>query len=1096
MLDMKKNKFKNNKLLKILAWTGFGVVVAGTIAGTTVGIVNITKDSSINEGTSFDDSIETVINIAVDQNKTEQENLAIVEDVSNRIITQVKNLGVSQVEIKSSIQNLPVNVSSGSTDNTYVEYVQYGAIHIFTEQNIPQYVIDFDSKNYVDNAMAKLSLFNALSNNYNYNLEAFNTNSGEVINESGRPESSKVNKNFNEIYQINSSDNVAFRNDSSINIPLSKKNNKDWNLDVFQQQFTDVYNWDGNGSRSDAMNGTNNEDEANTKSIETLANESDQNQNSDNSDSNDTESYIKTPPELTYLFWENRTGLINKLQLLATVGYLNSNSDVLFESSDKNNSEYKNDPYNFQASTIKNLYDQFGGNSDGDEKYFMDYVVSKSSSYGSIMYQLYEANQYSYGINDKNDDPLLTLLSDFFNSSSYKNSSVTFDSDPETYDFLYSWNAEKISLFNSYLVPIDYNNFFNYFTDNTDSEDTNEIKTTYKSQNFNIANSESSNADINYLIDLINNASYHNPILLTQLFLPTLNLDISPKEIYNDLIQFFNSIVHQYPKYFSNSVTNISPFNAILIGISVLILLIGIIVSILYRFPGVLAFLTCAFSLGLSFIMMMSLNSLFSISSYLALIISTISAFIPFINCQFTLRNSIRYNRNNLYNAFLNSIRTFIKTSIVTYVPMLIISLTFLFFGKYQINEFGSSLIILVFANLISSCILFLILYSLTYLLIYKKNPRFILTKPYISILNKLKFRGIKLSINSTNSKLDLIVNKIFKINKRKFIILISILGSLLLLGIIGCILFATIKPSYTGNAYDSTQIVIYFDNNQLSNVDNLIDGIANSFNLNWESKNLIWNVCQNGEGNYISQYTLIANKSFNINDINNWIINNKDFNSLISNISFQTLNNTIPTILFDNAIKCMFIAIGFIAIFSLIYVNFLNFIPIMLITIISNIASIGFIALLRIPVDINTILVILALFVISNIIIFNSYNNILSKFNKKLEHNNYGIFKFCLSQYKIAFKLEIYILGMSLIYGLLLMLFTPTQFIFNQLILFINTFIITIISSLSSFILCTLMLIVREMYIKKVRKNKRNHVNKVVYDKIDEQLIVGINSH
>ncbi len=1096
---MKKNLFKNNKLIKILAWTGLGTLIAGGLAGTTVGIVNFSKDSSsVSKGTNFEDSVETVINVSVDQNKSEEENLAIIQDISNRVIENIESLGVSQIEIKSSIQYLPITINDNPT-RTNSAYIQYGSIHIFTEKNIPNFTIDFNSDNYVTRTLSKLSLYYSLSNNFNYNLEAINvSNGGKIIDESGLPDSSKINKNFNEIYQINSNNNIAFRNESSINIPLSKVNNQDWNLDIMQKQFTEVYKWDGTTPREDAMNGSN--DESATYSSYYLLNENQFKEGEDSStDSSDSEeTFIKTTPKVTYLYWENRSGFINKLQLLATIAYLyaNKNNGGFHENNYNDYPDYKNDPYNFPITTIESLWEEFGGGTDSDEGLFLEYV--KGSDYFDIMQQLYDANQFSYGISDTNEDPLLKLLRDFFafNVNVYKNKGlVDFDPESPKYEFLYSWNAEKITLFNSYLTPIDYNNFFKFFTDNTDSEDTEVIKNSYVSQNFNISKTDSSVSNINSLVNLINNASYTNPILLTELTSPVFELNSSPMEIYNDLISYFNSFVYEYPSYLSNSVTKISSYNGVLIGISVLILIIGIIVSILYRFPGLISLLTSAFSFGLSFIMMMSLNTLFSVSTYIALIVSTICMFIPLINSQIHLRNSIRYNKNNLYNAFLNSIKSFIKTSIVTYIPLIIISLTFLFFGKNQVNEFGSSLIILLFANIISSCVLFLIIYSLSYFLIFKNNPKLVIPRPYINILNKLKVRGAKFSVSSTNSLLDIAINKLFSLNKVKFIIYSTTPIVLLLLGIIGCILFGTIGPSYMGNPYDSSQMVIYYNSSQSGDVQKMLSELTNHFNINWESSKIVSNIYKNGLGNNMYQYTLISKNTLNINEIFAWI-KTSPYSALTNNISFVTLNNTIPTLLFNNAIQVMLIATAFISIFSLIYVNFLNFIPILLITIITNLVSIGIIGILRIPVDINTIMIFLGIFIISNIFIFNTYNNILFKFNKKIEYSYKEIFNSCLKQLKHTIKLQTYILLMSIIYGLLLMLFVSTDLIFNQLILFIGTLTSFIITIPLSFIFCVLMLRLREWYITKVRKNKKSHINKVVYDKIDEQIIVGINAH
>lgn len=173
---MKKNIFKNNKVFKILAWAGFSTLMTGAIAGTVVGVVNFANNSSQNKGTNFEDSIETVVNVALEQDKTVYENNKVLEEISDKIITKVQNLGVSQISISSSIKYLPIVTTSSGTSTT--EYLQYGSIHIYTEQNIPNYVIDFDSDDYVSRVISKFSLYNAIANNYNYNLETVNLTNG------------------------------------------------------------------------------------------------------------------------------------------------------------------------------------------------------------------------------------------------------------------------------------------------------------------------------------------------------------------------------------------------------------------------------------------------------------------------------------------------------------------------------------------------------------------------------------------------------------------------------------------------------------------------------------------------------------------------------------------------------------------------------------------------------------------------------------------------------------------------------------------------------------------------------------------------------
>lgn len=1091
---MKKNIFKNNKLFKMLAWSGFSALMGGAIAGTTVGVVNFANNSSQNKGTNFEDSVETVINVGLEQDKTISENNKVLEEISNKIITKVQNLGVSQISISSSIRYLPIVINDTNSGTSSIEYLKYGAIHIYTEQNIPNYVIDFNSDDYVSRVMSKFALYNAIANNYNYKLETINLTDGSTSIPNN------VNSNFNTTYQINSSDNKATRNNNVIDIPLTLKEDKNWNLDIMQKQFTDVYKWDGETDRDEAMK-ADSSDSSDSSATRLLQSREDT--TTDESDGDATETFIKTTPELTYIFWQNRAGLINKLQLLSTIGYLYDNSSNFDEKKpDSSDSNYKNDPYNYPVTTINSFYDYFV-NTSSDDVAFIKWIENQNN-YFDVMMSLYISNQTSFGITNAND-PLISLLKDFFNSEEYKNSdsAIEFDDMYNGYDFLFSWNTEKISLLDGYLSTIDYNNFWNYFSDNTNSEDPEIIKTTYSTNKFTITSlKDESTSKINETVNLINNASFQNPIIVPDLASSIVNVSTS-NVIYKDFINFCNSFVFLYPNYLSKSITELSPYNGVLVGVSALILLIGIVVSILYRFPGIIAFITSAFSFGLSLIIINSLNSLFSISTFLSLIVSIICMFVPFINSQIHLRNSIKYNGNNLFNAYLNSIRSFIKTSITTYIPLIITSLVFLFFGNYQINDFGSSLVVILFSNVISSCFVFMILYGISYVLFLKNNPKFVLTKQYISILNKLKIRGAKISLNSSHNFIDKCLDKLLVVNKKSLIIYGIIPLFIILASIIGCILMATVGAKYVSNFYNLSQLNIYFNSNDLSAIDMIISKMTTELNIDWKDINILSDIYKNGDGIYVSQYILVSKNALNISEIFDWIkvngsieFNGKVFKLELNNVSSVTLNNTIPSLLFNNAIECIFISIAFISVFSLIYLNFLNFIPILLITIITNISTIGVMVILRIPFDINTIIVFLALYAISNVFIFNTYNNLLWKFNKKLPYSKQEIFTFVFKQLKISIKIQLFIIFTSLIYGLSLMLFVSTDLVYNQLMLFLGTIVIFIVSLPLCFVFVTLMLCFRELYIEKVRNNKKTHVNKVVYDKIDEQAVIGINTH
>ncbi len=1097
---MKKKWFQNHKWTKWISFFGLTSLICGSLAGLGVGIANFVTRGSSNKGTNFDDSIEIKININLDRNLTDEENLKVVEDVSNKITFQTQKLGVNSIEVKSSIEYLPISIQ----DN--ISNIPYGSIRVYTEKYIPGIAINYDSGNYVNDFLQKLSLYYALSNPYSLSLENVNVNNGLIINNN--------NINFDKTYQINNDISKATINKENIDMKLRNSANEisGWNLDNMQDQFTNVYKWDGEQERqyiSDSTLGDSSEKSTTTQSLIQTYDDS----SSDGSDST-TEPVIKEIPKESYIFWINRTGFINRLQFLATIGYLkyrvniNSN-DFIEESRPSDDSEFNpnNDPYKNQITTINNLYNSI---TNSDEIAFMDWAGNKTNYVGAMEF-LYYANQQDYGI-DRSVDPLIKLLKDFFSSNEYKNSekAISFES-ADIYEFLYSWNVEKIDLFSGWMYTIDYNNFFYFFSDNTDNPDNDlEItKTTYSSDSFSVKTEfvDPSVSNANYLIDSLNNGSYDETVIIPELLNNTLNSNINSQEIYSSLITYMNNIVFEYPNYLSNSITHLSAFNGSLVGVSVLLLVIGIIVSLLYKVPGVLGFIASLFSFGLSLIMMTSLNSIYSISSFLSLLIGVITMFLPIINSQNSLRNAIRYKKFNIFNSFVYSIKKFIKISIATFIPAVLISLVFLFFGKYRINELGSSLILVMFANIIAIGFIFLIMYSISYYLYFKNKPNLLVNASYVKKLDSLRFfNDNQNDVLISNSLIDKSINNLFNSSNfvKKLIWSLPIL--IIVLAVIGCVLLATIGPGYSQYFHYSTEIIINFNSADANGVEQFINAMSAENNLTWLSQELINNVYKNGNGDWISQIILISKNNMNVNQIMEWVLNNHirlDSNAInpttlwninIEDISYTTNNPYISNLLLTNAVNCMFISLAFLIIFSIVFFNIINFLPIFLISCFNIFISFGIINLLRIPVDINSIVVWLFVFTLSTIIIYNIYTELLFEFNKKENYTYKQIITKNIEQLRQNIKSSLYIIFSSLVYGLGIMLFISVEFIFNQLILFICILLLYFIICMLSLLFFSISMYLREIYLANVRKNKRNIDNKVIYDKVDEQAVIGIN--
>ena len=1064
MLDNFVKKAKSKSWLKILGWVVLALMMAASLFGIIFGIFNFAQHGTDNKGTSFSNSLQTKIEIQVDNNKSESEQLKQVQETANSITNQVKILGANQITIQSALE--PIKTGN-QTKNI-------GAIYIYTEEKFPGYNIDFDAEEPKEIYSQKLKLYYALTNSYKWQLEDpgiynikseepedSNSSSGDNETRTSTHANSiatldsssdeKPQKNFKTVYDLNTVKNKAEKDGYNVAFDLEKDGKQQqWNLDNFQKQFTKAFDWNGEGTRQEKVDG-------------------------------ETDTSNLPKPNEQIIFWKNRTGLINRLQIDAVLGYLNQSSNQTGLTAD-------------QVNTVRAMYNALSD----DDKKFADYAAN--NTYGgltSVLSTLQKANSLDYyeksdnntSGNRKNlsNDPLLNLLNSFYNyvdSSKYK---------IDEYNYLFSWNFKDLTLINQYFQPIDYANFFNFFSDNTDSKDKKVIRTEYKSDKFLSSQQASTASQFTDLISNLNDGSIQIPIInqyIEEIY-NTNGSSAGTSAIYNNITNFFNQSFTQQQSVVKNSITTLSAFNGTLVGLSALILIIGIIVSLIYRVPGFLSFLTAALSFTLSLVMFTGLQMLFSVDTYIALFVSIIAIFVPFLTSQNAFRNAVKFKKFNLLNAFIYSLKNFIKVAFTVYVAMAIIALVFLFFGSYQIKSFGSMLILSSFANIISCGFIYLIFYAMTYWLISSSFASTILPRKYVAIINEINmstFNDKNLIIENKQSILDKATSpfiKAFACNKWWSWI---ILAAFAIIGLVGAILLAVIGPGYSVYFKDSTELVLTFQSSNYQEVLKLVNGL----NIDWIQHDLIKGVYGNND---IWQLEMISKNVIHPEQVLD-SLKQETGNAIIQSISFRSTDDSMPMLLLNNAINCMLISLGFLAILSIITLNFVNFIPVFVLSGIYMITMFGFVGITRLPADINSIIMLCGVFAFSQMMIYTIYSNMKFEFNMKNRNNLKELFAFSLESTKNSFSIYALMFMMFGINSLIMMIFTSESFIFNQLILFINTITAYFVISIGVPLLFSLGMTLRELYLREVVTNKRLRIKHKEYDKVDEQEIYGINRH
>jgi SecD/SecF fusion protein len=145
---------------------------------------------------------------------------------------------------------------------------------------------------------------------------------------------------------------------------------------------------------------------------------------------------------------------------------------------------------------------------------------------------------------------------------------------------------------------------------------------------------------------------------------------------------------------FSNNIFDLNPLNSMILSALTIILLIGLIVSVLYRIPGLVAFLlsTCAIIVTVAILIASGYVISFGI------ILGIVLGYLLIIYSYFQLLSALKKNYRESENIIISLKKTikdcFLKIFDLCLI-MLIIALSFVYFGTLELSPFGMSLFIL-----------------------------------------------------------------------------------------------------------------------------------------------------------------------------------------------------------------------------------------------------------------------------------------------------------------------------------------------------------------------------------------------------------------
>lgn len=996
-----KIKFKQ-KWKKVLAFFGISTLTIAAIVGTGIGAANY-ANKNIKTG-DFGDKISARTQVLLNDFQTEAEQLNLLKTTANLSQKHLQALGVNNVSAKYAIYE---RINKNTKKHEKFGEIVYQFYPTNSKLDIVNFLTKTKPYEKINSKIQLLSLFTTANR-----LELQNISSLF----SPKPELSQ-NRDFDNTNWLtlnNDPKKISVKTTNNgqqveILLPKTSFDHQKFNLDFFAKEFDANFNFNPMGNKTRAQ------------AVATF----------------DRTKQKRKAPVNSWLLWVNRDGLIARFNMLLTLAHAQKQKYV--------------DPksWDYVDTVYKNL------NTNSEEKAFVDWLAKQDFDKYFI-----NTNSIIEPINVQTDQ-LLNIIRAFYQSSSHKVKIKNANNQDETQNFkdnemFYSWNINKLSLVRGFVYAIDYNNFFNYFLapkkdDKLTPAQQSIVKYTSDKLVLNKDNTTQS---------FINTA--HN---LKQYYLPTYFAQsvFSENNIKKDYAKTFYDLLNNFSTKPSNLkravIKTINPMDAILIGIAVLILIIAIIISLLYKIPGLIYSLLMAFSFVISLLLIKSSNLGFSTETYSALIIGICWPLLNLVDFNNHIKHLIQ-QKFSYKNALRISLNKTIVNQGMFYLLMIFISLVFMYFGKNNISIFGFNLILITFSCLLISYILFIVMMYMLWSLAHHL-PKLHLWRKYLvatNAINQNRFDD-KFEWNDQQKYQRLI----FKIMNQK-VYRISFLIFIFILAFIGLFILGFIVPNHSFSFGSVYELIMKSDLKDFNSHEfktildyKINDGVVS---MQFDAK----------KPNVLSEIDLIS-------------LNHRFSDAIVYRSSQYHLINNIT-----NSIAAYFIIFAIILIWSSIWLKPQSIIPIIINLICTSLISFGIAGLLRLfnnqisIIAINTSFVLMTSFSLHICLNLKRTLDLMKYVTKKQ-------LQFQIQDSLIKYFNTYNIIYIVILFALLwLMIFTPFVLIsFNAIILF------SLISTHYLSIIIIHYLWMKMVYISKGLLAKDDNADNV-YDKFDEQEIMNIN--
>ncbi len=870
-------------------------------------------------------------------------------------------------------------------------------------------------------------------------------------------------------------------------------------LSGFVRQFNNVFNWQGH-----------NDDPNEDYKWETP-------QDAYDGNSDPTTVLNDNAPQATWMLWTNRSGLINRLNYIALLASLSYS----FESvTDQNNLEYTywnqlvGDPNNSYSDfkkegdnkkPIEGILIQNLTSADNEETKYYYWVKSNISNHRNLSNFFFDydftSDSLDASVQPSENERLISLLNDFYtnkdlfgpkdDTSSSSGSTDTTGTNPPpnsravtgaktNFDWLRSWEFSNHDLVSPYANVIDYANFFKYFqlanlddvfgqkeledfNNANHGEDKNQI-TKYNSaftQKICYDTNQRKLADAQPMLDEYTKYNYQDDLISFPMLKMGSEIISNKADTFAKAAapfeNFMSGIATLSKPSLSNSAVGLDPWTSILIGLSIVVLLVGIIISVLYRIPGAFATITVFLTGAFSLMAYRSLYLTFSFDTAIALIAGVFISFITIVNFLSYIPRVLKEKKLNYRYGVIHALKYFVKNSIGIHVTALIIALVFLYFGQFQIQGFGAMLVLNTLMSLLLNAGVFISFISILAFGLIMYKPSLMFNQAISEKVMNIELTGFDNS--EAIAWKPWYTNFVTQINFNKWWtwVIASIVGVLSILGIV--LLVTNVgNNGILGNDYLGVNVI---NDTAIPTLQGAGVAVTN---------------------NYAEIKTSLASDPTIKQLVNSGDIQLVQDNTFISSMVISSLVNT-----------CL-IAMGFCLIWSLLWLNFINIINVFVVQLIS-LLTFGLLGVFQLPINLNVIIMMSLAFLMNNVMIYSNFINLKFSFKMKAGWNDQEIHDYVVQNQMSNIATYWLQYGVTIVMMLFMLLFVSRDNLAATGMLILDLiFNLGIIYVLIPYLFMGMMM-AREKYIVKAVAHHRA-VNHVDYDKVDEQSIEGINKH